>query len=89
MDAVVKHLEQHPEHARNLATVRNEGLLKSLAEDAALAEPISMGEGQGQELAPRQAVIPGGTCFSKRAEMFLPEHWPAYYSRVKGCRLGS
>ena len=35
VDAVVKHLEQHPElAARNLTTVRNEGFLKSLAEDA-------------------------------------------------------
>jgi len=90
VDAVVKHLEQHPElAARNLATVRNEGLLKSLAEDAALAEPISMGEGQGQELWRRaKRVIPGGNMLlSKRAEMFLPEQWPAYYSRVKGCRV--
>ena len=24
---------------------------------------------------------------SKRAEMFLPERWPAYFSRAKGCRV--
>ena len=24
---------------------------------------------------------------SKRAEMFLPEQWPAYFSRAKGCRV--
>ena len=24
---------------------------------------------------------------SKRAEMFLPEQWPAYFSRAKGCRI--
>jgi glutamate-1-semialdehyde 2,1-aminomutase len=24
---------------------------------------------------------------SKRAEMFLPDHWPAYFSRAKGCRI--
>ena len=24
---------------------------------------------------------------SKRAEMFLPEQWPAYYSRSSGCRV--
>ena len=24
---------------------------------------------------------------SKRPEMFLPEHWPAYFSRAKGCRV--
>jgi glutamate-1-semialdehyde 2,1-aminomutase len=31
-------------------------------------------------------VIPGGNqLLSKRAEMFLPGKWPAYYSKVKGC----
>jgi glutamate-1-semialdehyde 2,1-aminomutase len=31
-------------------------------------------------------IIPGGNqLLSKRAEMFLPEKWPAYYSKVKGC----
>ena len=30
-------------------------------------------------------VIPRGN-ISKRAEMFLPEQWPAYFSRAKGCR---
>ncbi len=30
--------------------------------------------------------IPGGTqLLSKRPEMFLPELWPAYYSRARGC----
>lgn len=90
VDAVVKHLEQHPElAARNLATVRNEGLLKSQAEDAAQAEPISMNKGQGQKLWRRaKRVIPGGNMLlSKRAEMFLPEQWPAYFSRAKGCRV--
>jgi glutamate-1-semialdehyde 2,1-aminomutase len=24
---------------------------------------------------------------SKRAEMFLPEKWPAYFSKAKGCRV--
>jgi len=31
-------------------------------------------------------LIPGGTMlFSKRPEMFLPDHWPAYFSKAKGC----
>lgn len=30
--------------------------------------------------------IPGGNqLLSKRAELFLPNRWPAYYSKVKGC----
>jgi glutamate-1-semialdehyde 2,1-aminomutase len=45
--------------------------------------------GTGQKLWKRaKRVIPGGNMLlSKRAEMFLPEHWPAYFSRSKGCRV--
>lgn len=33
-------------------------------------------------------IIPGGTqLLSKRPEMFLPEKWPAYYSKAKGCHV--
>jgi glutamate-1-semialdehyde aminotransferase len=40
----------------------------------------------GQELYARaRKLIPGGTqLLSKRPEMFLPDHWPAYYSRARG-----
>ncbi len=32
--------------------------------------------------------IPGGTqLLSKRPEMFLPDNWPAYYSRAEGCTV--
>ncbi len=35
-----------------------------------------------------KTVIPGGTqLLSKRPEMFLPGHWPAYYSKAKGCEV--
>lgn len=45
--------------------------------------------GSGQDLWKRaKKVIPGGNMLlSKRAEMFLPDQWPAYFSRAKGCRL--
>ena len=45
--------------------------------------------GTGQKLWKRaKAVIPGGNMLlSKRAEMFLPEHWPAYFSKAKGCKV--
>lgn len=44
---------------------------------------------QGQKLWKRaKQVIPGGNMLlSKRAEMFLPEHWPAYFSKAKGCTV--
>jgi len=33
-------------------------------------------------------IIPGGNMLlSKRAEMFLPDQWPAYFSRAKGCKV--
>lgn len=45
--------------------------------------------GTGQKLWKRaKRVIPGGNMLlSKRAEMFLPEKWPAYFSRAKGCTV--
>jgi len=45
--------------------------------------------GSGQKLWKRaKAVIPGGNMFlSKRAEMFLPDQWPAYYSKAAGCHV--
>ena len=41
----------------------------------------------GQELYKKaKQLIPGGTMLlSKRPEMFLPEHWPSYFSKAKGC----
>lgn len=33
-------------------------------------------------------IIPGGNqLLSKRPEMFLPDQWPAYYSKAKGCEV--
>ncbi|WP_133511733.1 aminotransferase class III-fold pyridoxal phosphate-dependent enzyme [Candidatus Thiosymbion oneisti] len=45
--------------------------------------------GTGQKLWRRaKRIIPGGNMLlSKRAEMFLPEQWPAYFSRAQGCRV--
>jgi glutamate-1-semialdehyde 2,1-aminomutase len=45
--------------------------------------------GSGQKLWKRaKQIIPGGNMLlSKRAEMFLPEHWPAYFCKAKGCRV--
>ncbi|MFA6315439.1 MAG: aminotransferase class III-fold pyridoxal phosphate-dependent enzyme [Candidatus Paceibacterota bacterium] len=45
--------------------------------------------GSGQKLWKKaKKIIPGGNqLLSKRAEMFLPEGWPAYYSKAKGCEV--
>jgi glutamate-1-semialdehyde 2,1-aminomutase len=66
--------EQHPEwFAANRHLIRNEGTHM----------------GTGQKLWKRaKRVIPGGNMLlSKRAEMFLPEQWPAYFSKAQGCRI--
>lgn len=45
--------------------------------------------GVGQKLWKRaKQVIPGGNMLlSKRAEMFLPDQWPSYFSKAKGCKV--
>ena len=45
--------------------------------------------GTGQKLYKRaKRVIPGGNLLlSKRPEMFLPEKWPSYFSKSKGCKV--
>lgn len=66
--------KERPElFAANRHLIRNEGLYL----------------GTGQKLWKRaKRVIPGGNMLlSKRAEMFLPERWPAYFSRAKDCRV--
>ncbi len=57
----------------NLNTKRNEGSLI----------------GKGQKLWQRaKRSIPGGNMLlSKRPEMFLPEKWPTYFSKSKGCKV--
>jgi len=48
-----------------------------------------MKNGKGQTLYNKaKSIIPGGTqLLSKRPEMFLPDYWPAYYSKAKGCKI--
>ena len=57
----------------NQLTKRNEGAKSS----------------KGQKLYKRaKKLIPGGTMLlSKRPEMFLPEQWPTYFSKTKGCKV--
>jgi len=43
----------------------------------------------GQDLWNKaKKIIPGGNMLlSKRSEMFLPDIWPAYFSKAKGCKV--
>ncbi len=71
---VIELTANHPElFMANKMHIRNEG--------AAM--------GTGQKLWKRaKKVIPGGNMLlSKRAEMFLPDQWPAYFSKAKGCTV--
>ena len=45
--------------------------------------------GSGQKLWKRaKRIIPGGNMLlSKRSEMFLPNLWPSYFQKAKGCKV--
>jgi len=68
----LRHL--HPEwFTANQYLIRNEG--------------AQMGSGQKLWKRAKQ-IIPGGNMLlSKRAELFLPDNWPAYFSKAKGCKV--
>ena len=73
-EQVIELAQQQPQlFAANAKFTRNEGAVM----------------GDGQKLWRRaKRVIPGGNMLlSKRPEMFLPEQWPAYFTRSKGCRV--
>ena len=48
-----------------------------------------MSKRTGQRLYNKaKTLIPGGTMLlSKRPEMFLPDNWPSYFSKAKGCKV--
>ena len=66
--------KNHPEYfMENKFIKRNEGSRKNT----------------GQKLWERaKKIIPGGTMLlSKRPEMFLPNSWPSYFNKTKGCHV--
>ena len=48
-----------------------------------------MNKSKGQKLwLKAKKIIPGGNMLlSKRPELFLPEKWPTYFSKSKGCKI--
>ncbi len=71
---VLKLYKKKPQlFAGNLQTLRDEGALMN----------------SGQKLWKRaKKIIPGGNMLlSKRPEMFLPNKWPTYFSKSKGCKV--
>ena len=71
---VMKLKEKNPElFTENQHLIRNEG--------------ASMNNGQKLWVRAKR-VIPGGNMLlSKRSEMFLPDKWPSYYKKAKGCKI--
>ena len=50
-------------------------------------EGANMGNGQKLWIRAKR-IIPGGNMLlSKRSEMFLPEQWPSYFKKAKGCKV--
>jgi len=61
--------------------------LFNLNENIIRNEGSSMAKGQKLWKRAKQ-IIPGGNMLlSKRAEMFLPDQWPSYFSKAKGCKV--
>ena len=48
-------------------------------------------KGKGQKLwVKAKTLIPtGNQLLSKRIERYLPENWPSYYKKAKGCKVFS
>ena len=69
----VKFIAQNPLDVKNQNINRNEGQKMT----------------NGQKLYQRaKSIIPGGTMLlSKRPEMFLPNGWPSYFSKARGCEV--
>jgi len=61
--------------------------LKEINNNSLRNEGLTMGSGQKLYKRARK-IIPGGTMLlSKRPENFLPDLWPAYFSKAKGCHV--
>jgi glutamate-1-semialdehyde 2,1-aminomutase len=66
--------DNYPElFSLNQSTTRNEG--------------STMGTGQKLWKRAKQVIAGGNMLLSKRPEMFLPDHWPAYFTKAKGCMV--
>jgi glutamate-1-semialdehyde 2,1-aminomutase len=50
-------------------------------------EGAMMGSGQKLWKRAKKKIAGGNMLLSKRPEMFLPDRWPAYYEKAKGCRV--
>jgi glutamate-1-semialdehyde 2,1-aminomutase len=70
-----------------LAVWKSRPLHFAANKDIARNEGAAMGSGQKLWRRAKQIIPGGGMLLSKRAEMFLPEQWPAYFRKAKGCTV--
>ena len=88
IDSVINFLKINPSvSSKNINIIRNEGYIKSLkSENFNTYNSKSL---SGQNLWKKaKGIIPGGNMLlSKRSEMFLPDNWPSYFSKAKGCSV--
>ncbi|MEO8017094.1 MAG: aminotransferase class III-fold pyridoxal phosphate-dependent enzyme [Pseudomonadota bacterium] len=91
--AVVEGVFRHFAPRRDFGWLEVMGLRRARPEIFAANRTLIRNEGAsmgtGQKLWKRaKHVIPGGNMLlSKRAELFAPDQWPAYFSRAKDCRV--
>ena len=91
--AVIEKVFQHFHPRRDFSWVEVLALSKTKPEWFELNHHLVRNQGTqmgtGQKLWKRaKRVIPGGNMLlSKRAELFLPDQWPTYFSKAKGCRV--
>ncbi len=70
-----------------LAILKGSPELKEINQNTLRNEGAKMGKGQKLYLRAKK-IIPGGTMLlSKRPENFLPDLWPSYFSKAKGCMI--
>ena len=72
-----------------IAGERQDGILMGIVSPNLLGQKRKPTMNTGQELWRKaKRLIPGGNMLlSKRAEMFLPDLWPSYFSKAKGCKV--
>ena len=74
LEEIVRFTHQYPELLEiNAHILRNEG--------------SQINKGQKLWNRAKKAIPGGNSLLSKRPEMFLPEIWPAYFSKAKGCKV--
>ena len=90
---VVRKIVSHFDGKSNFTWLEALDIFKKNPELTIINSKFNRNEGAlmvtGQKLWRRaKSLIPGGNMLlSKRSEMFLPEKWPSYFSKAKGCKV--